>query len=110
MRIVAKLACLAGCLTLLNAGTAFADEAGSIAEGRRYVETMCADCHGVRAGERRSPMAEAPAFQAVADQAETTGMALAAWLLGPHVNMPNIMVVEPDRQNVIAYILSLKRP
>ena len=43
--------------------------------------------------------------------ATTPGMthrALAVWLQSSHENMPNLMVPQDDRDDVIAYILSLK--
>jgi hypothetical protein len=37
-----------------------------------------------------------------------TGLALAVFLRTPHRNMPNLIISDRDRDNVIAYILSLR--
>jgi hypothetical protein len=44
--------------------------------------------------------------------ANTTGMtatALAVWLTTSHPTMPNMVLDPQDRDNVIAYIISLKK-
>ena len=37
-----------------------------------------------------------------------TATALAVWLRTPHKSMPNLMIAPQDRNNVIAYIVSLR--
>jgi hypothetical protein len=39
-----------------------------------------------------------------------TGTALAVWFRTPHPTMPNFIFAPADRDNLIAYILSLRNP
>lgn len=85
-----------------------AQEVGDIEAGHAYAKKICAECHAVERGEMESPYPELPSFQTVADQPGITERALAVWLTNPHPNMPNFILPQADRDNVIAYIVSLK--
>lgn len=85
-----------------------AEEAGDIEAGHAYAKKICAECHAVERGEKESPYIDLPGFQAVADQPGITERALTVWLTNPHPNMPNFILPPADRDNVIAYIISLK--
>ena len=37
-----------------------------------------------------------------------TGTALSVWLRTPHKSMPDLIIEQEDRNNVIAYIVSLR--
>lgn len=50
-----------------------------------------------------------PSFQSVADMTSTTALSLNVFLRSNHKNMPNIMLSEAEADDIIAYILSLKR-
>jgi hypothetical protein len=50
-----------------------------------------------------------PSFQSIADLPSTTGLSLKVFLRSPHRNMPNLLVSEAESDDVIAYILSLKK-
>ena len=69
---------------------------------------VCAGCHAVRRGETRSPAAEAPSFERIANVPGMTSLALAVALRTPHRTMPNLTFEAAELRNVIAYILSLK--
>jgi len=95
---------------LLLPGAAAAQDLGNAGVGMEYAERACAECHDVDAGGEISPNPDAPSFQSVAD---TTGMsprALVVWLQTSHPTMPNLIVKPNDMDNVIAYIMSLRRP
>ena len=98
---------LAACL-LLTPIPATAQEIGSAANGQTYARAHCAECHAVEPGEDFSAEPLAPSFVAVARTPGMTHRALTVWLQSSHENMPNLMVPESDRDDVIAYILSLK--
>ena len=57
--------------------------------------------------ERRPPTA--PPFKDVANMPGMTGTALRVWLSTSHPTMPNIIVEPTDMDNVIAFIVSLKK-
>lgn len=98
---------LAACL-LFAPLPAAAQELGSVTDGLVYARAHCAECHAIEKGEDFSPDANAPSFSDVATTPGMTHRALAVWLQSSHENMPMLMVEPPDRDNVIAYILSLK--
>ncbi len=87
---------------------AHAEEPGDKLAGLGYARTNCTECHAVVAGSPWSPNVKAPTFEAVARTPGMTGRALAAWLQTSHPSMPNIILGKEDRDNVIAYILSLR--
>lgn len=101
---------VSGFLFSLTAQVAFAQSGGGDAKaGSTYAEKICAECHAVRAGARTSPNDRAPAFQSVAESRGMSEMALRAWFQTPHPSMPNLVIRDKEADNVIAYILSLKR-
>ncbi len=50
----------------------------------------------------------APSFQDIANTPGMTGISLAVILHSVHENMPNFVLTPNERDNIIAYILSLK--
>jgi mono/diheme cytochrome c family protein len=107
-RIVRTLQKIAIAALLAVPAAAQAQEVGDIEAGHAYAKKVCAECHAVERGEKESPYLDLPSFQAVADEPAITGRALAVWLTNPHPNMPNFILPQADRDNVIAYIISLK--
>ena len=57
---------------------------------------------------RLKPNPDALTFKEYANRPGTTGTALAVWLQEPHPSMPELVVPFDDRDDLIAYILSLK--
>lgn len=84
-----------------------AEQSGLAEEGRRIAREACADCHLVE-GAGKSPVAEAPAFRAVAGMPSTTSVAIKVFLKTPHANMPDIILRETEIDALAAYILSLR--
>ena len=81
----------------------------SAANGLRYAQQNCASCHAVASGQLQSPNPNAPTFEVIANLPGMTGTALNAWLHSPHPSMPNIIVSPADRDNINAYLESLRR-
>ncbi len=94
----------------LGSGAALAAEPGDAARGLSYAKKFCAGCHGVEAKDQSSLNSEAPTFKAVANSTGMSSTALTLWMEKPnlHHSMPEVVVPVDDRENVIAYILSLK--
>jgi mono/diheme cytochrome c family protein len=91
-----------------SAAGAQAPTPGDPQAGRDYALRNCTSCHTV--SPRQSPPAHtAPSFQAIADMRSTTQMSLHAFLSTPHPRMPNFIVPPKDADDVIAYILSLRK-
>jgi mono/diheme cytochrome c family protein len=105
---VHRNAILAGLVAVLGCAPALAQEPGNVGKGLSYARAVCAECHGVEAKDEVSPNPEAPPFKAVAGTSGMTGTALVVWLESPHPSMPQLIVPSDDRNDLIAYILSLK--
>ena len=86
-----------------------AEEPGDPREGLAFARAHCAECHAVGAADDTSPNFYAPPFESVAKTPGMTGRALAVFLQTTHPTMPNFIVGQRDRDNVIAYIMSLRR-
>jgi len=93
------------------AAAAQADPQEDIAAGRDYAMRACADCHNVTLREPRLVAGVgAPDFYAIAAERTTTRAGLNVFLLTPHATMPNFIIADQDRRNVIAYILTFRPP
>jgi len=99
-------------VVLLLAGfgaEARADQLGNAADGLAYARAHCAECHGVEATrDDFSPNVDAPDFSVVANTPGMTERAIAVWLQTSHPTMPNLMIPDEARDNLVAYIMSLK--
>ncbi len=100
---------LAGTAFIMVANCAVAQEMGDAQAGAALAGQVCAECHAVRAGETKSPHSQVPSFQTVANSPAITAMALRVWFQSEHRSMPSLVLSEEDSDNLIAYILSLKR-
>ena len=96
---------LAWTLPLVLSGPALVlgQQAGDPAAGQRFAEASCLSCHGSAAAEPK-----APAFAAIAAMPSTTARSLEVFLRTSHPPMPNLILSATQRDDVIAYILSLR--
>jgi cytochrome c len=90
-----------------------AQEVGHAAVGARIVQQLCADCHRIEAGQGRSENddedGEAPSFVDVANDPSTTPLSLRVFFRSNHESMPNLHISQDQVDDLVAYILSLKR-
>lgn len=97
----------------LAAPAAQAGELGSATEGLAYARAHCAECHRVEtSGEDTLPgdeAEEAPDFSTIANTAGMTARALIVWLQTSHPTMPNLIIPAEERDDVVAYIMSLRQ-
>lgn len=94
-------------MIFVTAGSANAQQIGSVQEGRRLAREVCAECHAIdNAGGSTNP--DAPAFKVIANTPGMTSTALTVALQTTHRTMPNFVIRDDASQNIIAYILSLK--
>jgi mono/diheme cytochrome c family protein len=112
--------CFALVLMLAGGVTAAQGLPGDRARGEALAARWCAECHQIRPGAREpsivvvpgrdgAAVLDVPAFQAVADDPAATAAALRAFLHTPHANMPDIRLTSTQADDLVAYILSLKR-
>ena len=81
---------------------------GDPSAGHRLADAWCSECHAIgfkSVGEGKA----GPAFTAIANLPSTTGLSLRVFLRTNHRSMPNFIIGQADTDNIVAYILSLKR-
>jgi mono/diheme cytochrome c family protein len=89
---------------LLGASPAVAQQIGDAGRGLVYAQRQCSDCHAIAGGR----LAGIATFKEIANTPGMTAMALMVWFQSPHPNMPNLILRPSDRDDVIAYIVSLR--
>ncbi len=87
-----------------------AQSLGDPVKGAAIARQVCAECHAVDRGQRRSSNAQAPTFEAIAKTPGMTSIALTAALRTSHRVMPNIVLSDDELRNISAYVLSMKQP
>ena len=81
---------------------------GDARQGENFAEAACSQCHAVGRNKAHSPNRYAPSFHSLARSPGMTATKLHVWFETPHPSMPNLILRSEDRENVFAYILSLK--
>lgn len=95
---------------LLAPATTQAQQIGDPEKGLAYARAHCAECHGVETSKGDfSPNIDAPDFSVVANTSGMTERALIVWLQTSHPTMPNFMLPPEVRDDVVTYIMSLKK-
>lgn len=103
-----RVAALAIAVLAPSSLPALAQQLGDARRGLAYAERTCADCHAVRASDRISPDPKAAPFWSIAQRPGMNERALSVFLATPHKDMPNLIIAPNDRDDVIAYIVSLR--
>ena len=85
------------------------DIKGDVAAGHKLAVKECSRCHSIGGRDPILQHYNAPRFDDVAAKPQTTVISLRAFLQSSHPTMPNFVLSETERDNVIAYILSLRR-
>ena len=86
-----------------------AHAAGNAQRGKQIAETWCAQCHDVGPGAERFDNSLPATFQEVADTPGMGELALKVFFQTPHRQMPDFTLTNDVRDDLIAYITSLKR-
>jgi mono/diheme cytochrome c family protein len=81
---------------------------GNPLSGQQIATKRCGSCHRVLP-MTLSDKADPPSFQSIADLPSTTGIALNVFLHSNHRNMPDFIISTAESNDLIAYILSLKK-
>jgi mono/diheme cytochrome c family protein len=80
---------------------------GDVTAGRNLATAHCSECHAINGPARGG--SQVPSFEAVARMPSTTSLSLHAFLLTPHPTMPNYRLAPQEIDDVVAYILSLRK-
>jgi mono/diheme cytochrome c family protein len=102
------LAIFAGVVLAGSSVSAWAQTEDDARQGAAFAHAACSQCHAVGRNQVRSPNRYAPSFRSVARAPGMTATALHVWFETPHPSMPNLILRGTDKENVFAYILSLK--
>lgn len=97
-----------GAIVLLAPVAVHAEDVGNVANGLAYARAHCAECHAVGVRDDVVINFDAPNFVDVANTPGMTSRALAVWLQTSHPTMPNFLLPAEAKDDVIAYIMSLK--
>ena len=87
---------------------ALAQPANRHSPGRQVAIELCSSCHQVTLGQPRSRQ-NVVSFFAIANLPSTTALSLKVFLRSNHKGMPDLIVSETDSDDLVDYILSLKR-
>lgn len=88
---------------------ASAQDIGDVAAGHRLVERWCGNCHVAGPDESRGSSTGAPTFTAIAQMKTTTPLGLRAFLQTPHARMPDLQLTRNEIDDIVGYVLSLRR-
>ena len=86
-----------------------AGASGDADRGQQLAEKWCAACHVTAAGSKRPDESQPASFQEIADTPGFGAFALNVFFQTPHKQMPNFNITGEVREDLIAYITSLKR-
>jgi mono/diheme cytochrome c family protein len=90
------------------AGQIHAQGAGDRGEGLTLAQQVCSECHAVASGQSRSPNSRSPTFHELATAPGMTTAALMVALTTPHAGMPMFVLTADQKEDIVAYILSLR--
>jgi mono/diheme cytochrome c family protein len=91
----------------------------SVAAGKQLALTVCSACHVVADKQEFEPLLiqKTPSFQNIADDPKTTAAGLRKFITATHwdektvpMTMPNQMLAGGQADEVVAYIMSLRKP
>lgn len=82
-----------------------ASAAGDADQGERIAQRWCSSCHVI--GRKAMASDKAPAFAALAADADKSEGYLRAWISNPHPPMPNFNLTRQTIDDLVAYIRSL---
>ena len=95
-------------LFVLGALPAAAQPPGDARRGQEYAKAACAECHETGAGQETPPYSQAPSFTDIAKTPGMTAMALNAWFVTSHPTMPNFIIPERAKEDLLAWFATLR--
>jgi mono/diheme cytochrome c family protein len=107
----ARIIGLAAAIAIVAVAPVVAQQSdGDVARGRAFALETCTPCHVVTS-DQLSPrrFADAPSFEAIANTRGMTANALHVFLTTPHPTMPDLILSPDETDDVVSYILSLRR-
>jgi mono/diheme cytochrome c family protein len=97
-------------VSLMTSSQVQAQQVSQAKRGLSLAKMACAHCHAVEKRSRRSPVAAAPRFVDIANSPGMTATAITVALeTTPHRTMPTWRINSEALNDLVTYILSLKR-
>jgi mono/diheme cytochrome c family protein len=84
-------------------------EADRVKRGEMLTDAWCSSCHVTGAGSQRSAADIAPPFYAIANNKAISNARIRGVLTKPHGRMPTDALTRRQIEDVVSYILSLRR-
>jgi cytochrome c len=78
-------------------------------KGHMLAQRWCSSCHAVEPMTQEKSTDVAPSFSSVANTPSTSSMSLHAFLQTSHGQMPDFKLSRDQIDDVVAYILSLRK-
>ena len=100
---------LVSALLLLSTAASAQPLPGDASSGRNLALRICSDCHVVAEGQAHPATDGAPPFATVVRDPGVTPLSLRVFLQTPHKNMPNLILKPTEIDDLVSYILSLRR-
>lgn len=96
-------------LSILAMSTVAAQTAGDSERGREATERACMSCHAASRSGPPGLTDLAPDFTSIAALPSTTPIGLRVFLQTPHQRLPSNVLSPTEINDVVAYIMSLRR-
>jgi mono/diheme cytochrome c family protein len=93
---------------ILMPSLGWCEDMGDAHQGENLAKGVCAECHAVEKGARRSPNGIAPSFESLVHTPGMTATALRVALRSPHQKMPNLRLSNDQVDDLYAYLQTLK--
>lgn len=99
---------IAATVGVLVCGSAWAQQRDRSGEGQPLVATVCAACHRI-SPDARDGGRHPPDLGAIAEIPSLTELSLRVFLQTPHGQMPRYQFSSDELDEIIKYVMSLKR-
>lgn len=99
---------IAATVGVLVCGSAWAQQRDCSEEGRQIAATICAACHRI-SPDARDGSRHPPDLGAIAEMPSLTELSLRVFLQTPHGDMPRYQFSSYELDEIIKYVMSLKR-
>jgi mono/diheme cytochrome c family protein len=109
MRRLALKFALTALLTPFAAAAQTDQSPGDRAAGRAIATRTCSECHLVPGGPAPTARRGGPPFVEIANRPTTTAPGLRSLLRAPHVGMPMFQFTDRELDDLVTYLLSLRR-
>ncbi|HEY0331305.1 MAG TPA: cytochrome c [Rhodopseudomonas sp.] len=109
IRLLATAVLIAVAPLLLRMHQASGKVLPEASKGQRLAAAWCNECHAIEPDAVRTGRHHAPSFRAIANLPSTTALSLKVFLRSNHPSMPNFIIESSDADEIVQYILGLKR-